>query len=344
MRISYFVLALLSLGTAASADWDSEPLAPAAVRSSLAVDDAGTVHVAFDSPAHEVWYGIRSEAGWTVERLSTGVSWPALRLTSEGQPWVVFGEDGPATGNLILARNEAGIWTLEDTGIFGHFASLAIDDNDRPQLAYNVDPLLWYAHRDNSTWSVVEPDVVSWLSFMERTPVEVGPAGTLYIGYVNQLPQRNVRLATRTGSTWAEHPLSDGQHVSLDLDENDQLHVCFSNDQDQLEYRIHGTSTAEIVDDIRPVGETAMVVAASGAVHIAYESSEGLRYAVRTTGGWTLGRIAPSGTLASIDTGPVSVHVAYVDAGTLQHAWRTEAVSNSQTSVGRMKHRFGGRH
>lgn len=171
----------------------------------------------------------------------------------------------------------------------------------------------------STRWHTVGPDIVSWLDFLERTPLEVDSAGTIYIGFVIRLPQRNVRLATKIGSTWADQPLANGESVSLNLDENDQLNVCFTNGQNQLEYRVPGTSTAEIVDSTRTVGETDMVVDAAGVVHSAYESSEGLRYAVRTTAGWSLSPIAPSGAFPSIDVGPLTVRVAYADAGALCH-------------------------
>lgn len=77
MRILWLVVALVVSGTAASADWNRELIASAAVRPSLAVDEVGTPH--------------------------------------------------------------------EDTRIFGRFASMAIDDGGNASLAYNVDPVLWYA-------------------------------------------------------------------------------------------------------------------------------------------------------------------------------------------------------
>ncbi len=178
-------------------------------------------------------------------------------------------------------------------------------------------------------------------AYLQRTPIEIDSSGRVCIGYVNQLPQRNVRLATKVGSSWTEQPISDGEHVSLDLDASDQLHICFSNDQNQLEYRVPATGTTEIVDEVRIVGETAMVVTVTGTVHIAYESSEELRYAQRTPDGWSLESVAPAGAFPSMDVGPSSVHVAYVEDGTLHHAWRTQPVASARTPVSRMKSRFG---
>jgi len=335
------MIVLLLLSVAARADWESELIAPSSHRSSLAVDDAGTVHVAYDTPTNEVWYSVRSGSQWDLEKLANDVSWPALRLTAASVPWVVYGQTGPGAENLFLARSDNGEWTVEDTGIFGHDASLALDSDENPHLGYNVDPILWYAHKESSAWQEGGPDAASYLAFQERTPIEVSSSGTVYLGFVNQLPQRNVRLATWTGEVWIEQPVADGENVSLDLDENQRLHICLTDDQAQLEHRITATGTPAIVDGDRIVGETSMVVDALGVIHIAYESSEGLRYARSTADGWALERIAASGANPSIGVGPGSVHVSYEDQGILWHAWQARAVPSARSSVGRVKVRFG---
>ncbi len=135
---------------------------------SLALDSRGIPHVAYVlREAYELKYAVRGASGWDIEVVKpnrTG-AFVSLKLDRLDRPHIAF-YDG-YDYDLLYAANVSGTWRIEtvDSGRpdwnCGLYASLALDSQGRPRIAYTcetrVTPLerrLKYAAWNGTGWAI----------------------------------------------------------------------------------------------------------------------------------------------------------------------------------------------
>ena len=90
-------------------------------------------------------------AVWQLDTVDTDCGYPfGLGYDGDGAPMVAY----LASGDLKLARHEAGRWTTEliRQGSFLHGFAFAADADGRPGLTYWDDLLALYSYHDGAAW------------------------------------------------------------------------------------------------------------------------------------------------------------------------------------------------
>ncbi|MCB9133102.1 MAG: hypothetical protein H6647_19445 [Anaerolineales bacterium] len=139
------------------------------VTTALDLDADGRAHIAYADGTHQMLnYARRGTSGWQLEevgptnRYATAIS---LTVDSASHPHLAYYAYDPGSGQyaLIYARHSALGWALEtiaaDVGWHGS-CSLALDNSDRPHVAYPVaGRQSRIAHWTGTTWQI---EAVTW--------------------------------------------------------------------------------------------------------------------------------------------------------------------------------------
>lgn len=151
---------------------------------SIAVDNAGIVHIAYyDATGWDLTHAMKTDDGWSYETIDAGADeGAALVLDTEGTPHVAYGDW--ETGELWYAvRSAADDWTLESVTI-GTQAALAVDDVGGAHISYHFDQdgALKYAYRPaEGGWT---PETVDGLGYAgQGSAIVVDDAVGVHITY-----------------------------------------------------------------------------------------------------------------------------------------------------------------
>ncbi len=250
---------------------------------SLAVDAAGTVHIAYfkeNGAADQLKYASGSPGAWTLTTITTtgGAdvgAYASLALSATGVHVAYLN----GSAGLGYATNTSGSWvvrTLDDRPSVGLFASLAVDTTGA----------LFATHYD-----AVEGDLVlsRWREYSTH--------------------KLDLTAATSVDDT------------AVAVDSLGFLHIAFRDgggNTGELKYatnRPDGLWRSELVDTVVDVEWPSIGVAGDGTVHMFYydDDNNDLRYATGTFGAWTVE------TRESVDDSGIGASVA-VDAGGKVHA------------------------
>lgn len=164
---------------------------------------------------------------WAIERVDSELSAYVtdLVLDSSNLPHIVYGGD-----QLYYARYDGAIWykeLIDSSWGSGREASLALDSNDKPHIAYtnSISENLKYAHYDGDQLIVTTIDMSSGHS---QTSIALGSNDEPYISYKANY---ELRLAQMNGSKWITQTidLASAYYSSLALDNDNKPHVAYAN-------------------------------------------------------------------------------------------------------------------
>ncbi len=170
-------------------------------------------------------------------------------------------------------------WLTETVDSIGGEASLAVDAQGRPHIAYapgfpHSD--LRYAYYDGSSWIT---ETVADVGLMGGYPsLALDSAGRPHISYYDDLIPA-LRHAFYNGSAWVSETVeSSGYYVGLEtsiaLDPDDPIHISYYDaPQGDLKHAYYDGSTwhIEVVDGVGRVGRwSSLALDAAGLPHIAY--------------------------------------------------------------------------
>ncbi|MDA8615733.1 putative Ig domain-containing protein, partial [Candidatus Poseidoniales archaeon] len=244
----------LSAAKGLSADWFG---------TDMAIDSQGSIHFIFTSSnqgsSQGILYHYTNQGGsWTNTTISDAsyqdAHYPSMALSGKGAVHVAFyNDDG---GDLVHATNENGSWAMENvstSGNIGKWASIALNSNDDVVIASRYSNRIDVSTRlgSSGTWSTANTGT-----------------GNRYPMYMDMKIDSNddVHIVYRCSGTWAqvgsamgdiEHITNEsgswvrsspirfgGYHASLEIDNNDDLHLVHSDSLGnlRLEYTtIQGT-------------------------------------------------------------------------------------------------------
>jgi FlgD Ig-like domain len=247
---------------------------------SLALDDAGTPHVAYwDLSNFFLMYATRVDGAWTTEIIEASVYLGtdiSIAVDPQGVPHVAFYEGTASGGKLRYASRTAGTWTIEDVDAtvtnVGQYCALAIDSNGRPHISYqdvtNVN--LKYAVK-NGTWSreIVVPGG-------EYTDLALDGSDLPHISF---LVGGQLSYARKVGSTWyVEYvPIVAAiDRTGIALGPNGAPHIAATLFEELFVLVWNGSLwTTEPVPSVTKQGiyDGAMAMDGAGRPHVAYRSS-----------------------------------------------------------------------
>ncbi len=271
--------------------------------STLKMDGSGFLHAAYYRPGSgQLVYATNATGVWVGEVVPDANSSPpespygeyaSLALDADGYPRIAY--YGFITseyfGNLRYAYFNGTDWTVEvpdTTSYTGKYASLALDTDDHPHIAYYDESdqgRLLYVVNAAGTWSA---------------PAAIDESASSALG----------------------------KFASMRIDADDYAHVCYWDETAvALKYATNasGAWVSRTIDSSGGAGQYgSLAIGTDGAIHISYYSQNGndLKYATNSSGEWTTQVVdAPgtpatnAGTFTSIAIGPDGrPHISYIDA------------------------------
>jgi hypothetical protein len=291
----------------------------------IAVDDAGTVHVAHmlqpdEAPFEQsVAYAQRAPGGaWTLEPVGPTMSPPVLRLDGRGAPHLLYRRRASPTEHIAIhaVRSATGVWRTDDVSlpaprpIFAPREPVAFDvdaDGTLHVLFRSVGTPGYARAAATGGWEVIEdrPDLDDW----QPRALAVEDTGSVHMLFVadSRIPGDPSRHALRyaqrdPGGSWTTQDIDVGAESIYDVRlgvRAGAVHVLYTGAASRLEHATRlsagGAWSVESVDavgTIRSLG--GMSIDAMGDVHTTYSVSDArveprIGYARRSPSGtWTL--------------------------------------------------------
>ncbi len=218
-------------------------LTAAYARSSMIMDAAGEIHVAYiDAAALDVRYATQDGDLWAIEVLADGtaldnaniVARPDLALDADERPCVLYAEMKTGTNALVLATREAGVWSFDTVASFTDLAwdyRLAFDEAGDPHITYAV----WTGSGMDLRYAVREADVWTDTSIGtgDQPALAIDAAGRPLVMYRewDGLVPTSLRLIRMTDSGWVtvEIPIGSASWPEMVLDDQQAAHVSYKS-------------------------------------------------------------------------------------------------------------------
>jgi len=275
------------------ADRPVNPSGDVGNHSSIALDAAGDVHVAYGETGFRVKYARRSAGTWSAEYVSgaSQASSISMALDSNGNPRVSYNEISAGVVSLRYARKVSGNWIYETpeggTGnIVGVGSRIAVDGIGRAHIAHYdaTAKVLKYARKLVAIWvtEVVDGDGIAQTG--RDCDIALDAAGAPCISYQHDATSvsPDLRFARKLGGGWVittvdAGPNAVGRWTSLALDATGNPHISYEDRSTaDLKYA-SGVLTTSV--PLPPAGQMALTVApnpagATGAL-VAYRLPEG---------------------------------------------------------------------
>lgn len=236
--------------------------------------------------------------GWVVETLEdahrTGF-FASIALDSRESVHLSYGD--ASTRLVRYATNASGDWTFEDVDARQSplYSALAIDGEDRPNIAYAVDQVggtqLWFAIREDDEWSA---EMVDGEQAGQQVQLVLDDEGHVHLGYVSQGSQ--ARHATNASGDWVITMLDEPYMTAtaLVVDADGVPHMLASGNGTAVydETFVAGDWTGVQIDGDARVGPSgpSLGIDGSGTLYAAFptgpNNTKSLRYGVRGDGDW----------------------------------------------------------
>ncbi len=268
--------------------------------SSMAIDAAGTIHVAYTNPGYGIKYGRLSGGIWRLTLVDPTVGealQPRIAVDADGHPTIAYFDND--VQDLRVARWSPTGWineVVDSSGHVGKNPSLALDAAGRPHVSYwdqsnyNVKYTTW-----DGAWQS-EP-LASFSSTMQRSAIAIDAAGDVWVASTIG----DTVLAKKTAGGWDLTTLTGVvifPHVFL-FDVTGSGHIVGRPGVTGIRYATNqgGTWLAETVE-VDTYGQPAMFLDGSGTPHLTYtkNAANGLVYATRLAGGWNTEDVDPTAT------------------------------------------------
>ncbi|MEJ2709397.1 MAG: hypothetical protein P8074_17435 [Anaerolineales bacterium] len=241
---------------------------------------------------------------WTIERVDDprfvhpNFGDHAVQVDNLGHIHAAYGGDhlyyARCTGN---SAQSCTVQTVDPQDYTGQYASLALDDQGNPRIAYFAasasascdEAALKYARWTGSIWQLQEVDRGCR---GEQISLALDAAGFPHISYVDSL-QEQVWHAYWDGGEWRSEEVAAGRAPSIAVDGGDNLHLVYigPDTQGSLWYRRKGADgwgAPYKLDSGDIFQHPALAVDSSGGLHISYSdvTRRKLRYANNSSGCW----------------------------------------------------------
>ncbi len=252
-------------------------------------------------------YSIAS--GWQnrlVDSVGGTASGTSLALDSNNNPQIAyaFANEDWTQSDLKYAQWTGSSWqvtTIDSSGAVGWWASLVLDSNNNPGIAYydatNSD--LKYAKRTGASWEITTVDSTGSLG--SGTSLAFDSNNHPHISYADYTKgYYNLKYAQWTGTSWSTSTVDTsvdvGWSTSLALDSNNDPHIAYTDDVNNTVKYAHRTGSSWAIQTVNSTevidGHVSLALDTSNNPHIAYAAYgaflQDLRYAHWNGSAWDI--------------------------------------------------------
>jgi hypothetical protein len=272
---------------------------------------------------------------WDIEFVDDAFNWMgssiSIAVDDAGVPHIAHGAHRSEI--MRYAVRLASGWLVEVVGTYpsGLAASIAIDPDDNPCLAYLSSGSLIFARLSGGTWA---RETVGPMQFDKKTALCIASDGTPHVAYCNSGDPWSVKHASKVGGTWqistVDSTRASGNGIAMALDDADIPHVTHWGApyggagpfERRYSTRAGGSWQNHVIDNSGEncnVIHNGIAVDAAGDNHIVYMSNDcyGLsevKYAVGDDASWNVtivdGVDSSAGCSLVLD-GSGSPHIVY---------------------------------
>jgi hypothetical protein len=281
---------------------------------SLALDSAGTPHIAYYEQFHSLRHAWKVGGVWNTETVhmaaAPGVGqYCSLAFDGAGVPHISYYDS--RTFDLRHAWQAGAVWMSEavDTvGIVGLWTSIAYDPSDDTLNIsyYDADPNrkdLKVAMRTSAAAGAWARQTVDWVGDVgSYSSIAIDPDGDVHISYYDTT-NRDLKHAEQVAGVWTLNTIdavgaeveNTGKYSGIAFDVDGEPHISYydltlANKNLKHAWRAGGAWSREIVDAVGTVGEYSSIALDTGGVlHISYyDTTNGdLKHAWLDGGGWS---------------------------------------------------------
>jgi len=267
---------------------------------SLAIDEAGALHIAFSQGA--LGYATNPSGSWSTsvvgDPADTGKD-PSL-VFHGGVPHIAWWRNGADVATYGVRNGDWAIETVDATGSTGKWSHLAIDVDGAAHIVYRRfdDQVARYATNNTGVWThdtVSDPEHV-----VEDVALALEVDGSIHIAY-HDTEEGDLWYVTGIPGAWTQ-TLIDAENIagttpSIAIDPGGAVHIAYDNESsDDLNYATNasGDWVLEKPDgSFETNGQNpAIAIDPTGAVHIAYGfgtvNNSSLRHITNESGDWVL--------------------------------------------------------
>ena len=324
--------------------------------SSLVVDAAGFPHVIYvyrnGGRSWTLRYAHRAAPGWVIDEIEGTWRDCSIALDSQNRVHATH----RTTGNeLRYVRKEADEWqgmTVDEPGIAGEYASIALDSQDNAHIAYSAGwPYAYsglrYAWYDDGVWRI--ETITSTGEHNRYASIRLSSVNSPSIAFQRDY---ELKFASRTQAGWivdtVDNEGSSGSGVSVVFAPDDMpivSYVTFGASDGYSVKCAHREASGWQIDKVTAgldliVSQTSLAIGPEGITGIAYtclgdgQPSDGLMYAFSEDGIWRFEQLdAAVGYNSEVSLGideSGTPHIAYHDnwnvGGGLKYAYRDLSV------------------
>jgi len=292
------VISLGNIGVYAKlAEWSREYIdrGYAVGDNALAVDDTGTLHVAFlDVTSQSLMYASNFGGTWNVETLLSAIGGETetldMVLDADGACHISYYND--MTKELGHITNAAGSWeneAVDAEGVVGAYNSIAVDAQGYLHISYTdqTEGDLKYATNSSGDWETFVVDSEGIVG--EQSAIAVDGDGVVHIVY-NDTSDNDINYALGNDDDWTLEVVDPdgGDFMSLYIDDSGEAHLAYSGAG--LRYTTHEMDDwfSRTIDANGLAADTSIVAAPEENLCIAYQSIDwDLSYIVGQDGEWS---------------------------------------------------------
>lgn len=217
---------------------------------SIALDATNHPHISYvDNTNYALKYAWWNGSNWQIQTVvivgGLGNFPTSIAVDQDGNAHIAYGDYNYL--RLKYARWTGSIWEIQTVeNAQSYDVSLALDNNNRPHIAYDKGTLLRYALREGATWQI---ETVTYLANPgEATTGDLSlvldDTGNPHIAYVFKVDSGTSRLryTHKVGNNWEDQAVDfeSGVHTglgaSIALDENRRPHISYRNHLRVLKY------------------------------------------------------------------------------------------------------------
>ena len=280
-HVVYRNTAGLMYATDKSGTWSTEVLDANAGTfgdASIVLDTLGAVHASYYFyPAGGLHYAQNSAGNLEITPIAS-IGGYASSITRDDAGHYHISYEGTTYNALMYAEDTNGSWQTHYIMGFSNASviatDLAVDANGTVHIAFLAGQSIGYYTNGSGSWAV------TWIDTTYQNDVAMGLDRN---GFVHIVYMKSMQLmhATNASGTWTTSVIDTfswvgGADVSLDIDENDCLHISYVDTDGYLKYATNASGTwKRIYIDGSGGHDNTIRVTPSGSGYIVYGTSGG---------------------------------------------------------------------